>query len=68
MIQGDPEGKSLGRTKKKYIVASDLSEESRYAVEWGIGTVLRDGDEMLIVTIVENDSRGTTHTSSSPWF
>ncbi|KAF9077575.1 hypothetical protein BDP27DRAFT_477051 [Rhodocollybia butyracea] len=57
MIQGDPEGKSLGRTKKKYIVASDLSEESRYAVEWGIGTVLRDGDEMLIVTIVENDSR-----------
>ncbi|KAJ4001704.1 hypothetical protein F5050DRAFT_1560335 [Lentinula boryana] len=59
MIQGDPEGKAsaIDRKKKKYIVASDLSEESRYAVEWGIGTVLRDGDEMLIVTIVENESR-----------
>ncbi|KIK69641.1 hypothetical protein GYMLUDRAFT_151485 [Collybiopsis luxurians FD-317 M1] len=59
MIQGDPESKtsSTGRKKKKYIVASDLSEESRYAVEWGIGTVLRDGDEMLIVTVVENESR-----------
>ena len=31
---------------KTYIVCSDLSEESRYAVEWGIGTVLRDGDEL----------------------
>ncbi|KAJ3972390.1 hypothetical protein EV361DRAFT_798187 [Lentinula raphanica] len=59
MIQGDPEGKALAiqRKKKKYIIASDLSEESRYAVEWGIGTVLRDGDEMLIVTIVENENR-----------
>ncbi|KAJ3814673.1 hypothetical protein EV368DRAFT_32078 [Lentinula lateritia] len=59
MIQGDPESKTAttGRKKKKYIVASDLSEESRYAVEWGIGTVLRDGDEMLVVTIVENENR-----------
>ncbi|KAJ3717079.1 hypothetical protein C8R42DRAFT_611520 [Lentinula raphanica] len=59
MIQGDPEGKAVAiqRKKKKYIIASDLSEESRYAVEWGIGTVLRDGDEMLIVTIVENENR-----------
>ncbi|KAJ4482248.1 hypothetical protein J3R30DRAFT_2148450 [Lentinula aciculospora] len=59
MIQGDPEDKTsaIERKRKKYIVASDLSEESRYAVEWGIGTVLRDGDEMLIVTIVENENR-----------
>jgi len=39
------------------VIASDLSDESRYAVEWGIGTVLRDGDEMLIVTVSENDSK-----------
>jgi nucleotide-binding universal stress UspA family protein len=39
------------------VVASDLSDESRYAVEWGIGTVLRDGDEMLIVSVSENDSK-----------
>ncbi|KAG7088502.1 hypothetical protein E1B28_012489 [Marasmius oreades] len=57
LTQGDPEGKLEGRKKKMYVVGSDLSEESRYAVEWGIGTVLRDGDEMLIVTVVENDAR-----------
>jgi hypothetical protein len=45
------------RKPKRYMVASDLSEESRYAVEWGIGTVLRDGDEMLIVTVNENESK-----------
>lgn len=48
LTQGDPENalELNGRRGRKYIVASDLSEESRYAVEWGIGTVLRDGDEM----------------------
>ncbi|TFK73565.1 hypothetical protein BDN72DRAFT_834431 [Pluteus cervinus] len=57
ITQGDPNGKLGERRRRKYIVASDLSEESRYAVEWGIGTVLRDGDEMLIVTVVENESK-----------
>ncbi|TEB39889.1 hypothetical protein FA13DRAFT_1784541 [Coprinellus micaceus] len=59
ITQGDPDKKlkEEGRKKRRYVVASDLSEESRYAVEWGIGTVLRDGDEMLLVTIVENDQR-----------
>lgn len=59
ITQGDPEAKlkEEGRKKRRYVVASDLSEESRYAVEWGIGTVLRDGDEMLLVTIVENEAR-----------
>ncbi|XP_006462714.1 hypothetical protein AGABI2DRAFT_72545 [Agaricus bisporus var. bisporus H97] len=56
--QGDPQGKLGTRRKRKYVVASDLSEESKYAVEWGIGTVLRDGDEMLVVTVVENDNKG----------
>lgn len=36
------------REPKRYVVASDLSLESGYAVEWGIGTVLRDGDTMLV--------------------
>lgn len=57
ITQGDPEGSLGDRKKRKYVVASDLSEESRYAVEWGIGTVLRDGDEMLIVSVVENESK-----------
>ncbi|KAI6035827.1 hypothetical protein EDC04DRAFT_2179583 [Pisolithus marmoratus] len=55
IVQGDPN--TSERRKKTYVVASDLSEESRYAVEWGIGTVLRDGDEMLIVTVVENENK-----------
>lgn len=58
ITQGDPEGKLGERRRRRYIVASDLSEESRYAVEWGIGTVLRDGDEMMIVTVIENESKG----------
>lgn len=58
VTQGDPVAKLSDRRKRKYVVASDLSEESRYAVEWGIGTVLRDGDEMLLVTVVENESKG----------
>jgi hypothetical protein len=58
ITQGDPEGTLGDRRRRRYVVASDLSEESRYAVEWGIGTVLRDGDEMLIVTVVENESKG----------
>ncbi|KAK0464684.1 uncharacterized protein EV420DRAFT_1517614 [Desarmillaria tabescens] len=57
ITQGDPEAMLDGRRPKRYVVASDMSEESRYAVEWGIGTVIRDGDEMLIVTVVENESK-----------
>lgn len=58
ITQGDPDGTLGDRRRRRYVVASDLSEESRYAVEWGIGTVLRDGDEMLIVTVVENEAKG----------
>jgi len=57
ITQGDPEGTLGTRKMRQYVVASDLSQESRYAVEWGIGTVLRDGDEMLIVNVVESDSK-----------
>jgi len=46
IVQGDPD--AFAQRKKTYVVASDLSDESRYAVEWGVGTVLRDGDEMYV--------------------
>ncbi|KAH8929026.1 adenine nucleotide alpha hydrolases-like protein [Atractiella rhizophila] len=55
---GDPEG--VGKTKKrtrKYLVASDMSEESLFAIEWAIGTVLRDGDHCLIVTVMEDEKK-----------
>jgi hypothetical protein len=50
LTQGDPERilREGSRRPRRYVIASDLSDESRYAVEWGIGTVLRDGDEMWV--------------------
>ncbi|KZT12118.1 adenine nucleotide alpha hydrolases-like protein [Laetiporus sulphureus 93-53] len=59
ITHGDPARvlEETGRKPKRYVLASDLSDESRYALEWGIGTVLRDGDEMLIVTVIENESK-----------
>lgn len=57
ITHGDPRAHCIGRETRKYMVASDLSEESKYAVEWGIGTVLKDGDEMLIVTVSETDTK-----------
>lgn len=50
LIHGDPGGmlEETGRRSRRYVLASDLSDESRYALEWGIGTVLRDGDEMYV--------------------
>lgn len=46
LTHGDPAAYNEGRRPRRYIVASDLSEESKFAVEWGVGTVLKDGDEM----------------------
>ncbi|TFK91139.1 hypothetical protein K466DRAFT_515996 [Polyporus arcularius HHB13444] len=59
VTHGDPEQihRETGRPGRRYVLASDLSEESRYALEWGIGTVLRDGDELIIVTVVENEGK-----------
>jgi hypothetical protein len=49
VTHGNPaQAQQSGRRPKKYMLASDLSDESRYALEWGIGTVLRDGDEMFV--------------------
>jgi nucleotide-binding universal stress UspA family protein len=58
LIHGDYETLSKESKKpKRYIVASDGSAESSYAIEWTIGTVLRDGDEMLIVSVMETDAK-----------
>lgn len=54
--ESDAAAKACKRPKR-YVVASDGSEESSYAVEWTIGTVLRDGDEMLVVSVMETDTK-----------
>lgn len=38
-----------------YLVATDLSSEAEYALEWTIGTVLRDGDTLLAVYAVDEE-------------
>jgi hypothetical protein len=54
VTHGDPANalNLSGRKKKRYLLASDLSDESRFALEWGIGTVLRDGDEMCALPVL----------------
>lgn len=64
-------GDESSRGPKKWIVASDGSAESSYAIEWTIGTVLRDGDETLIVSVMETSekldpSSSSSHHSSTP--
>jgi hypothetical protein len=44
------------RRQRVYLVATDLSEEAAYALEWTIGTVLRDGDTLLAVYAVDEEA------------
>ncbi|KAI7901595.1 uncharacterized protein BX663DRAFT_513395 [Cokeromyces recurvatus] len=41
----------IKRKTKSYLVACDFSKESIYAIEWTMGTMMRDGDELHIATI-----------------
>ena len=44
------------RMPRKYLVATDLSEESTHALEWAIGTVLRDGDTLIAIYCVDEEA------------
>ncbi|KAL6235220.1 hypothetical protein BDW75DRAFT_145971 [Aspergillus navahoensis] len=44
------------RRQRKYLVTTDLSEESVYALEWTIGTILRDGDTMFAVFAMHEET------------
>lgn len=49
------EGKDGRRCLRTYLVATDLSEEAAYALEWTIGTILRDGDTLIAVYAVDEE-------------
>ncbi|KAL8746113.1 MAG: hypothetical protein Q9190_001837 [Brigantiaea leucoxantha] len=51
------------RRLRKYLVATDISDEAAYALEWTIGTVLRDGDTLLAIYAV-NEETGTGKTGN----
>lgn len=60
IIRGDFPGKQReaaegSRRLRTYLVATDLSSEAAYALEWTIGTVLRDGDTLLAVFAVDEE-------------
>jgi nucleotide-binding universal stress UspA family protein len=44
------------KERRKYLVATDLSEESSHAMEWAIGTVLRDGDTLVTICCLADES------------
>ncbi|CZT41021.1 uncharacterized protein RSE6_00700 [Rhynchosporium secalis] len=49
------EAKDHQRRVRKYLVATDLSDEAAHALEWTVGTVLRDGDTLLAIYCVDED-------------
>lgn len=54
---------------RTYVVATDLSEEAVYALEWTIGTILRDGDTLHACYAVDEEQgtgKGTPETSGQP--
>lgn len=65
IVRGDfaalQEEAAQGRLRqRKYLVATDLSEESVYALEWTIGTILRDGDTMFALYAIHEDANMTS--------
>jgi hypothetical protein len=52
------------RRQRVYLVATDVSEEAAYALEWTIGTVLRDGDTLLAVYAVDEETGTGTGTEA----
>ncbi|KAL6709047.1 hypothetical protein ACN47E_002174 [Coniothyrium glycines] len=55
------------RRQRVYLVSTDLSDEAAYALEWTIGTVLRDGDTLLAVYAVDEDTGvATTDSTGAP--
>ncbi|OGM44919.1 universal stress protein family domain protein [Aspergillus bombycis] len=65
IIRGDYTGlseqtESGRRRQRKYLVTTDLSEESVYALEWTIGTILRDGDTMFAVCAIHEETGAPT--------
>ena len=41
---------------RTYLLAANLKQEAAYAVEWALGTVLRDGDTLMVVFAIDKDA------------
>ena len=63
-FQKDPE--SEGRHNRTYLLCSDLSVEATYALEWTVGTIMRDGDTLLAIYAIEDENAGSPSNSKQP--
>ncbi|KAI1487831.1 hypothetical protein F5X96DRAFT_122354 [Biscogniauxia mediterranea] len=52
------------RRLRKYLVATDLSDESTHALEWAVGTVLRDGDTLVAMYCMDEETSGMMDASN----
>ncbi|KAH6647425.1 hypothetical protein BKA67DRAFT_662217 [Truncatella angustata] len=52
------------RRLRKYLVAMDLSDESTHALEWAVGTVLRDGDTLIAFYCMDEEASGSIDAGS----
>ncbi|KAI9029642.1 hypothetical protein CLU79DRAFT_735164 [Phycomyces nitens] len=43
------------RKRRTYLAACDFSDHGYYALEWVMGTMMRDGDELHIATVVNRE-------------
>ena len=55
-IQFNQEAEAGERTSRLYLLCSDLSVEASYAMEWVIGTMLKDGDTLLAIYAMEDEN------------
>lgn len=49
--------RDVAKRTRSYLVCVDLSPQAKYALEWTIGTVMRDGDSCRIVHAIEHDDK-----------
>lgn len=49
-----------------YLVCSDMSNEASYALEWTVGTLLKDGDTILLISAMEDENASKQKEQEEP--
>jgi len=52
----EEEEQAFRHEPRLYLVCSDLSNEASYALEWTVGTLLKDGDTVLLIGAMEDEN------------
>ncbi|CDK28343.1 unnamed protein product [Kuraishia capsulata CBS 1993] len=51
---------------KTFLLCTDFSDESKYALEWCVGTVLVDGSVLYIINVIEDDDFSSMNLNGIP--